>query len=225
VQARVLKASMAACVLGTAMLAVWGVARLRDARREPAAQPVSQGDEGRRLTEPPPPAPPRSTARIRRPPQGGKPVGRPQVMPPSNSVYLTTGPPARPAPVQTPPSSPEEAAARRVLEPLVARRPNTQMPFVSCRDPGGWKQGSAESGEITDPLDVPARDPSQAVCRARLQARDRDVLVDLLKDASGAYQGHLATTELREHLDAYLGRWFQVEIQVDTAEPYPVPDP
>ena len=225
-QERALKAIIAACVLGAAMVAVWAVAWLRDSGPEAPAPIVSDRGQ-RRLTEPPPPSRPASTARSRRPPQGGKPVGRPQVMPPSSSVYHSTaGTPARPAPVQLPPARPEEVVVRRVLEPLVARRPNTEMPFVRCLDPGGWKQDSvAESGESTDPLDVPSRDPSQAVCRARVQARDREALVGLLKDASGAYKGHLATTEIREHLDAYLGRWFQVEVQLDTEERYPVLDP
>jgi hypothetical protein len=120
---------------------------------------------------------------------------------------------------------PEEAAVRKVLEPLVARRPNARIGYVRCLDPGGWPQELDENGENNDPLAVPPRDPDQAVCRAQLRARDRDDLAGLLRDASGAYAGHLATTDIRERLDAYLGRWWEADVTVDTQEPYAVQDP
>ena len=152
-------------------------------------------------------------------------MGAPQVMPPSHPLLPATAAGPAPPPSANRPSRPEEVAVRRVLEPLVARRPNAELPFVRCQDPGGWKSAATgESGDSDDPLDVRSRDPQQAVCRARLQARDRAVLVDLLEDASGAYQGHLVATDVREHLDAYLGRWFQVEVQLDTEASYPVLD-
>jgi hypothetical protein len=163
----------------------------------------------------------------RRSPSAGKPVGTPQVVPPSRSVYSNIGTEAKPAPPPRVARRPEEVAVRRVLEPLVARRPNAELPFVRCLDPGGWKQPAAgeQAEPDEDPLDVRARDPEQAVCRARLRARERAVLVDLLRDASGAYQGHLAATDVREHLDAYLGRWYETDVQVDTEEYFPLVDP
>jgi hypothetical protein len=219
VRERALKATIAACVLGAAVVAVWAAAWLRDDRSrspEPVAarreQPTAEAPSARPAS--------RSPVRSRRPLSRGKPLGDPQVMPPSRPILAATA--AGPAPPSANlPSRPEEAAVRRVLEPLVARRPNAEMPFVRCQDPGGWKRAATDDD---DPLDVRARDPEQAVCRARLQARERGVLVDLLRDASGAYQGHLVATDVREHLDAYLGRWFQVEVQLDTEEPYPLSD-
>ena len=121
---------------------------------------------------------------------------------------------------------PEEIAVRRVLEPLVARRPSAKIGFIRCLDPGGWpKEIDSESGESTNPLDVPTREPNQAVCRAQLRAREQGNLTGLLKDANAAYSGHLATSNIREHLDAYLGRWWEADVQVDTQEPYPVQEP
>jgi hypothetical protein len=227
VRERTVKATIAACVLGAAMVAVWAVARLSEQRpRAPgSASALQEAQPDEPSAAPPAARASRSPVRSRRPVSRGKPVGAPQVMPPARPILPVTGAP--PAPAQAAqPRRPEEAVVRRVLEPLVARRPNAELPFVRCQDPGGWKsQASDETGESDDPLDVRPRDPDQAVCRARLQARDRGVLQELLRDASGAYQGHLVTTDVREHLDAYLGRWFQVDVQLDTEEPHPLPEP
>jgi hypothetical protein len=227
VKERAFKAIIAACVLGAAVMAVWAFARLRDGGAErPAGQVVSAPRGSGQPEAASPVAAPVASAR-RRPTGAGKPVGAPQLVPPSRSVYSNIGMDVRPAPVAKVPRRPEEIAVRRVLEPLVSRRPNAELPFVRCLDPGGWKQPApAEGAEpVDDPLDVPGRDPEQAVCRARLRARERADLVGLLRDASGAYKGHLAATDVREHLDAYLGRWFETDIQVDTEEPFPLVDP
>jgi hypothetical protein len=224
VNERSFKAIIAACVLGAAMVGVWAFARLRDGAADQA--PVRQVASAARAPAEPEAAPPGASPRPARRRAAGKPVGQPQVIPPSRSVYTNIGEPARPAPAPKVARRPEEAAVRKVLEPLVSRRPNAELPFVRCLDPGGWKEPAApeQSEAAEDPLDVRARDPEQAVCRARLRARERGVLVDLLRDASGAYQGHLAATGVREHLDAYLGRWFETDIQVDTEEYFPPVD-
>ena len=144
-------------------------------------------------------------------------------MPPVPGSVQTT--PPRPAETTSAPR-PEETALRKVLEPLVARRPSAKIGFVRCLDPGGWpKNVDSETGESTNPhnpLDVPSRDPNQAVCRAQVRARERGDLAGLLKDANAAYSGHAAVTDIREHLDAYLGRWWEADLQVDTEEPLPV---
>jgi hypothetical protein len=235
---RAVKIALAGCVLGAAGVVTWAVTNLRDGNRPSRAGPVAAPEEprGGDLTGPRRPAsrPGRAAAaRTRRP--AGRPLGAPQVMPPARPVFSTSTP-APPAPSQRdqPPRRNEEVAARRVLEPLVARRASAEMPFVRCLDPGGWKQEAASreeeaaagaTGEGQDPLAVPSRDPTQAICRARLRARDAATLTDLLREASGAYQGHLVTTDPREHLDAYLGRWFEIDVQLDTEEPYPLPPP
>jgi hypothetical protein len=228
VKAATLKAIIAACVLGAAVVAVWAFARLRDTGGEPA--PVAVSREERRPTQPASRAPGPRTSRGK-PLRGGKPLGPPQATVPPTPLPTTPGQPPRPAAAANPPPRPEEVAVRKILEPLIARRPNAELPFVRCLDPGGWKQGASTNqqgesgGESDDPLDVPPRDPGQAVCRARVRTRDRAVLFDVLKDASTAYRGHLAATDPREHLDAYLGRWYEADLQVDTEEAYPVIDP
>jgi hypothetical protein len=233
---RASKIALAGCVLGAAGVITWAVA---DRGGDPPAPsgPVAGRDEppaGESVVAPGPASRrDRSVAaRTRRP--AGRPVGPPQAMPPARPVFSTS--PAAPAPAQRdqPPRRSEEVAVRRVLEPLIARRTSAEMPFVRCLDPGGWQReaapregevGAGAAGEDRDPLAVPSRDPGQAVCRARLRARDVATLTELLRDASGAYQGHLVATDPREHLDAYLGRWFETDVQLDTEEAYPLPSP
>jgi hypothetical protein len=219
------KAIIAAGVLGGAMVAVWAVARIRDSRRDTPVELGSQQVQ-RPANELPAASPAPKAARARRP-VGAKPVGAPQSVRQSQSIFATVGEPAQPASVRPPPMRAEEVAVRKVLEPIIARHPSASLPFVRCLDPGGWKQGSSpdESGESSDPLDVPSREPDQPVCRARIKARERGVLSELLREASAAYHGHMATTDPREHLDAYLGHWFESDVQVDTEESYPVVDP
>jgi hypothetical protein len=223
---RALKIALAACVLGAAMVVTWALTTLRDGGRPAVVAP----DLGRAAGPNVEPAPryTRAVARTRRP--AGRPVGPPQNMPPSQPVFSTGGPTApAPPPPNQPPRRAEEVAARRVLEPLLARRPGAEMPFVRCLDAGGWTREPDPSGDVggetSDPLAVPARDPAQAVCRARLRARDAPTLAELLRDASGAYRGHLIATDPREHLDAYLGRWYEADVQLDTEEAYPLPPP
>jgi hypothetical protein len=229
---RALKIALAGCVLGAAGVITWAVANLRDRGRPPPSAPLAAPEKPREGDGAVAPGsrPGRSAAaRPRRP--AGRPVGPPQAMPPARPVFSTSAPAApAPPPRDQPPRRSEEVAARRVLEPLVARRASAEMPFVRCLDPGGWKQEAAapdgesaagSTAEDEDPLAVPSRDPAQAVCRARLRARDAATLTELLRDASGAYQGHLVATDPREHLDAYLGRWFEADVQLDTEAVYP----
>ncbi len=229
---RALKIAMATCVLGAAMAITWAVTSLRDGG-QPASSPVAVAPDERRAADPeertrPAPRYRGAAVQTRRP--AGRPVGPPQDMPPSLPIFSTGGQtaPAPPPPRQPPPRA-EEVAARRVLEPLLARRPSSEMPFVRCLDAGGWTREPDPSGDVAgetpDPLAVPSRDPTQAVCRARLRARDAPTLTELLRDASGAYRGHLLATDPREHLDAYLGRWFEADVQLDTEETYPLPLP
>ena len=225
---RALKIAMAACALGAAIVLTWALTSLRDGGRPAAVAPVEARAADPDVEPRPAPRNTGAVARTRRP--AGRPVGPPQNMPPSQPVFSTSGQtaPAPPLPNQ-PPRRAEEVAARRVLEPLLARRPSAEMPFVRCLDAGGWTREPDPSGDVggetPDPLAVPLRDPAQAVCRARLRARDAPTLAELLRDASGAYRGHLIATDPREHLDAYLGRWYEADVQLDTEEAYPLPPP
>jgi hypothetical protein len=225
VNERILKAIIAACVLGAAVVAVWAFTRPTK-RPEPSPEEVATAIK--RLTDPPPfLAPPERSRRAaaRRAQQ----LGRPS---PAGTKPAAAGgavfAPSTPAP--TPPVPPaqraEEVAVRRILEPLVARRPNAKIGHVRCLEPGGWKRRhEAEATETEDPLDVAAGDPEQPVCRVQLRARERDDLIGLLKEASGAYGGHLVGSDPRERLDAYLGHWWETDLQVDTQETYPPPEP
>jgi hypothetical protein len=56
-----------------------------------------------------------------------------------------------------------------------------------------------------------------------VQARNKEALRGLLDDASSLYRGHMAA-EVREHLDAYTGRWYVADIRVDTAKPHALPE-
>jgi hypothetical protein len=114
---------------------------------------------------------------------------------------------------------PQETKVRTLLEPLVKRRENTDLNFVVCTP---YEKPQVEQGQEIDAFDAPPRDTSQPVCRARVQARDPVVLKDVLKDASAAYSGHVAV-EVREHLDAYTGHWFEADLRVDTDEVQPLP--
>jgi len=225
VKERALKAIIAACVLGAAVMAVWAFSR---STRPTRPSPERVAAALKRLSEPAPhptavDRPRRSAAR--RALQPGRPsatgvagAGVP------GSVFSPPAPASR-APV-APALRTEEVAVRRILEPLAARRPGAGLRHVRCLEPGGWKQRQeAESAETEDPLDVPARDPGQAVCRVQLRAQSRDDLVGLLTDASGAYGGHLVGSDPRERLDAYLGHWWEADAQVDTQEAYPPPAP
>jgi hypothetical protein len=219
------KAIIAACVLGAAVVAVWAFTR---PAKQPGPSPEEVAAAVKRLTDRPPyPAPaerPRRSA-ARRAQQPGRPSATgaaPAAVP--GAVFAPT-PPA-PSPPANPALRAEEVAVRRILEPLAARRPNAGLRFVRCLEPGGWKQRhEAEAAETEDPLEVPGRDPEQAVCRVQLRAQNRDDLVGLLKDASGAYGGHLVGTDPRERLDGYLGHWWEADVQVDTQEAYPPPAP
>jgi hypothetical protein len=206
------------------VVAVWAFSR---PAKPPQPSPEQVAAAVERLTqEPPYKAPDRARrSSARRAQQLGRPgsATAPGVLP-SGSNFV----PSPPAPSQ--PVSPalraEEIAVRRILEPLVARRPNASLRNVRCLEPGGWKKRhEAEQVEIEDPLDVPARDPEQAVCRVQLRAQQREHLMGLLKDASGAYGGHLVGTDPREKLDAYLGHWWESDVQVDTQDPHPPPPP
>jgi hypothetical protein len=63
-----------------------------------------------------------------------------------------------------------------------------------------------------------AEDP----CLTRLKAADPRIVHAVAADVSAAYQGH-ASIVLREHLDGFLGRWFEADVTTGTAEVSPVP--
>jgi hypothetical protein len=114
---------------------------------------------------------------------------------------------------------PQETKVRTLLEPLVKRRENTDLNFVVCAP---FEAPQLDQGQELGAFDGPPKDRSQPVCRARVHARDAVVLKDVLKDASAAYGGHVAV-ELREHLDAYTGHWWEADLRVDTDEVQALP--
>ena len=218
---RSLKAIIAACVLGAAVVAVWAFTR---PTKKPEPSPEEVAAAVKRLTDPPPfPAPADRSRRAaaRRAQQLGRPSAPGAAPAAAGGPVFAPSAPA-PSPAVPPAQRAEEVAVRRILEPLVARRPNAKIGHVRCLEPGGWKRRhEAESTETEDPLDVASRDPEQPVCRVQLRARERDDLVGLLSEASGAYGGHLVGSDPRERLDAYLGNWWETDLQVDTQETYP----
>jgi hypothetical protein len=149
---------------------------------------------------------------------------------PSAARRLTSAaPPMEPAFASTPPErrattapiqKPEEAAIRRKLEPLVAGRKDTDLPFVVCEPYSA--PPADETGEEPSALDRAPRDPAQPVCRARVQARDRDTLVQVVREASSLYGGHLAV-EVREHMTAFTGVWYEADLRVDTDDAQSLP--
>jgi hypothetical protein len=114
---------------------------------------------------------------------------------------------------------PEENKVRSLLEPMVKRRENTDLRFVVCEP---FTPRELDEGAEPGPLDTPPRNRSQPICRARVHARDPQALREVVREASAAYSGHLAV-EVREHMDAYLGRWFEADLRVETDEAQPLP--
>ncbi len=115
---------------------------------------------------------------------------------------------------------PEEAAVRHKLEPLVAGRKDTDLEYVVC-EPFSSPPKS-EGGDEPSAFDTPPKDPAQPVCRAQVKSRDRTTLGQVVREASTLYQGHLAV-EVREHMEAYTGVWYEADLRVDTDDAQPVP--
>jgi hypothetical protein len=117
---------------------------------------------------------------------------------------------------------PEEAVVRRKLEPLVAAHKDTDLRFVVCEPFTAPPADEARPDEEPSAFDSPPRDPNQPVCRARVKARDRETLSQVVREASTVYQGHLAV-EVREHMEAFTGRWYEADLRVDTDEAQSLP--
>jgi hypothetical protein len=115
---------------------------------------------------------------------------------------------------------PEEAALRRKLEPLLAGRKDTDLRFVVCEPFGAPAKN--EGGDEPSAFDTPPKDPAQPVCRAQVKSRDRNTLGQVVREASTLYEGHVAV-EVREHMEAFTGLWYEADLRVDTDDPQPVP--
>ena len=118
---------------------------------------------------------------------------------------------------------PEEAIIRHKLEPLVASRKDTDLRFVVCEPFSAPPADQAQSAEDEpNAFDSPPKDPAQPVCRARVESRDRNTLGQVVREASTLYGGHVAV-EVREHMTAFTGVWYEADLRVDTDEPQPLP--
>ncbi|MDB4980345.1 MAG: hypothetical protein JWM82_1097 [Myxococcales bacterium] len=104
-------------------------------------------------------------------------------------------PPSPPPEVLAPPERREAQAVRRAVDLAMIRNPGASVAFTDC-----------------------AEDP----CMTRLKSADPRVLHAVASDVSDAYDGH-ARIVLREHLDGFLGRWFEADVTVGTPEATPVP--
>lgn len=105
----------------------------------------------------------------------------------------------RPKDTTTPPAppKPEEVAISRRLAPVLERHPGSELMFVVCEQ------------------DTPP-------CRARLQARELDTVLAMSREVSGSFQGRVGI-KVHEHTDAFTGRYFRAELEVDTSDTRPVP--
>jgi hypothetical protein len=117
---------------------------------------------------------------------------------------------------------PEEAVVRRKLEPLVAGHKDTDLRFVVCEAFTAPPADEGSANEEPSAFDSPPKDPGQPVCRARVKARDRETLSQVVHEASTLYQGHLAV-EVREHMEAFTGRWYEADLRVDTDDAQTLP--
>jgi hypothetical protein len=124
--------------------------------------------------------------------------------------------PASTAPVL----KPEEAAIRHKLEPLLAGRKDTDLGFVVCEPFIAPPADGAD--EEPSAFDSPPKDLDQPVCRARVQARDRNTLAQVVREASSLYEGHVAV-EVREHMTAFNGLLYEADLRVGTDDPQPIP--
>jgi hypothetical protein len=140
----------------------------------------------------------------------------------SGSGLLETRKPASTAPVL----KPEEQVVYKKLEPLVAGRKDTDLRFVVCEPfvaPQAGQDGNDEGqNQEQSAFDIPPKDPKQPVCRARVMARDHDTLVQVVREASKVYGGHVAI-EVKEEMTAYTGVYFTADMRVDTDDAQPLP--
>jgi hypothetical protein len=130
-----------------------------------------------------------------------------------------TLPNGEPRPLNVVRGTPEEMAVHTLLTPLVARHKDAELNFVRCDD----TLSPPPAGEEPGPLDMPARDPKQPICFARMRTRDASSLREILRDASATYKGHMAV-DVRIQTTAYMGAYYQAEVRVDTDDTYAVPE-
>lgn len=105
----------------------------------------------------------------------------------------------RPKDISTPPTppKPQEIAIGRQLSTVLERHPGSELMFVVC------EQG-------TPP------------CRARLQARELDTVLAMSREVSSSFEGRVGI-KVHEHTDAFTGRYFRAELEVDTSDVRAVP--
>jgi hypothetical protein len=151
----------------------------------------------------------------RKPGTGTGPAGLAAAVVPESPLPAPTAAKVTPGTVK-----PEEAAVRHKLEPLVAGRKDTDLAYVVC-EPFSPPPKS-EGGDEPSAFDTPPKDPAQPVCRAQVKSRDRNTLGQVVREASTLYDGHVAV-EVREHMTAFTGVWYEADLRVDTDEQQPVP--
>ena len=146
---------------------------------------------------------------------GGGPAGVAAAVVPESPSPAPTAAQVNPGTIK-----PEEAVVRHKLEPLVAGKKDTGLEYVVC-EPFSSPPKS-EGGDEPSAFDTPPKDPAQPVCRAQVKSRDRTTLGQVVREASTLYSGHVAV-EVREHMTAFTGVWYEADLRVDTDEQQPIP--
>jgi hypothetical protein len=96
---------------------------------------------------------------------------------------------------ETPETIASQKATREKLDGAIHRNPGNEVAFLDC---------------------------TAKPCRARAEAKELETLTAFLRDLSGTYDGHLGV-ELREHFDPFMGRSFQADLLIGTANTEVVP--